>query len=163
VVFSVNLSEQFFAKVDIPGFLEAIISAHHVEPGQLIFELSQSYIVRNIDGLQEILTVLARRGFRFAIDDFGADFGSFNYIKKFPVHFLKIDSSLIENITMDKIAKATVRSIVEVAAELNMQTIAKNVIDEAGVTLLRDLGVDYAQGNHIAAASPQLNNAVFKN
>jgi EAL domain-containing protein (putative c-di-GMP-specific phosphodiesterase class I) len=100
--------------------------------------------------------LLTERGYRFAIDDFGADFGSFNYIKKFPVHFLKIDSSLVEHITTDKIAKATIRAIVEVAAELNMQTIAKNVDDEAGMTLLRELGVDYAQGNYIAAPAPQL-------
>lgn len=163
VVFSVNLSEQFFAKDDIPEFLEAIISAHHLKPSQFMFELSQGYIVRNIDKLQAILAVLTQRGYRFAIDDFGADFGSFNYIKNFPVHFLKIDSSLIEHINTDKIAKATVRAIVEVAAELSMQTIAKNVIDEASVALLRELGVDYAQGNYIAAPSPQLNSAVHAN
>lgn len=153
--FSVNLSEQFFAKEDIPGFLEAIVTAHHLEPSQLIFELSQSYIMRNIEKLQAVMAALSQRGYRFAIDDFGADFGSFNYIKKFPVHFLKIDASLIEHITTDRIAKATVRAIVEVAAELHMQTIAKNVDDEAGVALLRELGVDYAQGNYIAAPAPQ--------
>jgi len=158
-VFSVNLSEQFFAKDDIPGFLEAIVAARQIEPSRFIFELSQSYIVRNIERLQAVMAELSRRGYRFAIDDFGADFGSFNYIKKFPVHFLKIDGSLIEHITTDRIAKATVRAIVEVAAELHMQTIAKNVDDEAGVALLRELGVDYAQGNYIAAPAPQLHGA----
>lgn len=160
VIFSVNLSEQFFAKDDIPGFLEGVIGARHIEPSQFTFELSQSYIVRNIDKLNTILSVLAQRGYRFAVDDFGLDFGSFNYIRNFPVHFLKIDSSLIERITIDKIAKATVRAIVEVAAELNMQTIAKNVADEASVILLRELGVGYAQGNYISAPSPQLNPVV---
>lgn len=156
-VFSVNLSEQFFAQDDIPEFFEAILKSHPVAPNQFIFELSQSYIVRNIDKLQTILGVLSQRGYRFAIDDFGADFGSFNYIKNFPVHFLKMDNSLIEHITEDKIARATVRAIVEVAAELNMQTVAKCVGDEASITLLRELGVDYAQGNYIAAPSRELN------
>ena len=155
-VLSVNLSEQFFAKDDIPEFLDEIISTHHIAPGQFIFELSERYIVRNIEKLQAILAVLTKRGYRFAIDDFGAGFGSFNYIKQFPVHFLKIDSALIEHITVDNIARVTVRAIVEVAAELKMQTIAKSVADEAGVTLLRELGVDFAQGYHIAVPSPQL-------
>lgn len=161
VVFSVNLSEQFFAKDNIPGLLEAIVNAHHIKPEQIIFELSHSYVVRSIDKLQAILTVLAQVGYRFAIDDFGADFGSFNFIRKFPVHFLKIESSLVEHITADNIAKTSVRAIVEVAEELKMQTIAKNVVDEEGVTLLRELGVDYAQGNHIAVPSPQLSKIAF--
>lgn len=155
-VFSVNLSEQFFVKDDIPEFLDEITGAHQIAPSQFIFELSERYIVRNIDKLQVILAMLNKRGYRFAIDDFGAGFGSFNYIKQIPVHFLKIDSALIEHITEDNIARVTVHAIVEVAAELNMQTIAKNVVDEAGVILLRELGVDFAQGNHIAVPSPQI-------
>ncbi len=161
VVLSVNCSEQFFAKDDIPEFIDEIVGTQHAEPTQFIFELSQNYIVRNIDRLQAILTVLAQRGYRFAIDDFGAGFGSFNYIKKFPAHFLKIDSSLIEHITADKIAQKAVRAIVEVAAELNMQTIAKNVADDYSIALLRELGVDYAQGNHIGIPSPQLCNVAL--
>lgn len=153
---SVNLSEQFMAKGNIPEFLEEIVSAHHIMPGQFIFELSERYIVRNIEKLQSIIAELTQRGYRFAIDDFGAGFGSFNYIKHFPVHFLKIDGALIEHITEDNIARVTVRAVVEVAAELSMQTIAKNVADEAGFTLLRKLGVDFVQGNHIAVPSPQL-------
>ncbi len=155
-VFSVNLSEQFFAKDNIPEFLEEIISAHHIAPGQFIFELSERYIVRNIEKLQAILAVLTQRGFRFAIDDFGAGFSSFNYLKHFPVHFLKIDSALIEHITEDNISRVTVSAIVQVAAELHIQTIAKGVADAAGVDLLRELGVDFAQGNHIGVPSPQL-------
>lgn len=153
---SINLSEQFFTKDDIPAFLQAIISEHHIEPGRFIFELSQSYISRNIGKLQEILAALTLLGYRFALDDFGADFGAFNYIRKFPVHFLKIDGALVERITSDKIAKATVRAIVEVAMELRMQTIAKNVADEAGANILRELGVDYIQGNYIAPPAAQL-------
>lgn len=155
-VLSINLSEQFFTKEDIPLFLEAITRAHHIKSTQFIFELSQSYISRNIGKLQEIMALLTKRGYRFAIDDFGADFGAFNYIRAFPVHFLKIDGALIERIATDKIAKATVHAIVEIARELHMQTIAKNVGDESEATLLATLGIDYVQGNYIAAPSPKL-------
>ncbi len=155
-VLSVNLSEQFFTKEDIPVFLEAVTRAHHIKSTQFVFELSQSYISRNIGKLQEIMALLTQRGYRFAIDDFGADFGAFNYIRAFPVHFLKIDGSLIERIATDKIAKATVHAIVEIARELHMQTIAKNVADESQANLLVTLGIDYVQGNYIAAPSPNL-------
>ncbi len=157
---SINLSEQFFTKDDIPAYLESIVDARHIDPSRFIFELSQSYISRNIGKLQEIIAALTLLGYRFAFDDFGADFGAFNYIRKFPVHFLKIDGALAERIATDKIAMATVRAIVEVAMELRMQTIAKNVADEACANILRDLGVDYIQGNYISPPSPQLKKGV---
>jgi diguanylate cyclase (GGDEF)-like protein len=156
LAFSVNLSEQFFEKEHIPEFLDEIISTHQVAPSQFIFELSERYIVRNMEKLQPIVAALTQRGFCFAIDDFGSGFSSFNYVKHFPVHFLKIDSALIEPISVDNIARVTVRAIVEIAAEMHMRTIAKCVIDEKSVTLLRELGIDFAQGNHIAAPSPNL-------
>jgi len=89
--------------------------------------LPEQNIVRNIDKLKLIIPALSELEFRFAVDDFGAGFGSFNYIKQFPVHFLKIDSSLIERINEDNIDRISVRSIVEIAVDLNMQTIAKFV------------------------------------
>jgi diguanylate cyclase (GGDEF)-like protein len=160
-VFSLNLCEQFFAKEDIPEFLEQAIEAHKLDPGRFIFELSQSYVARNMDMLQPIIAQLVERGYRVAIDDFGADAGSFNFIRNFPAHYLKIDGSLIEHLATDNIAKVSVRAIAEVAAELNMMTIAKNVADEGSLVLLRKLGIDYAQGNYISAPAPQLFNVVF--
>ena len=159
VVFSLNLSEQFFSKQDIPEFLEDVMKTHQVVPEQFIFELSEQQVLRHLDELRPIFAELSERGFRFAIDDFGAGFGSFKYIKDFKVDFLKIDSTLIEHLAMDSITRVTVRSIVEVAAELNIQTIAKNVSDEACVTILQEFGVDFAQGNHIAAPSDKLSKA----
>lgn len=157
--FSVNLSEQFFAKDNVLELLEEIITAHPVAPHQFIFELSERYVVHDIDGFRSILTKLMQRGYRIAIDDFGAGSVSFDYIKHMPVHFLKIDCALIEHITTDSIARITVRAIVEVAAHMGMQTIAKCVADEAGVTLLHELGVDFVQGNHIAAPAPEIRKA----
>ena len=156
LVLSVNLSEQFFKKGDIPEFLEEIISENRVSPAQFIFELSERYLVNNIEKYQAILAELAQRGYQLAIDDFGAGFVSFNYIKQIPVHYLKIDSALIEKIAEDNIARVTVRAIVEAAAELNMRTIAKNVTDDAGISLLRELGIDFAQGNYIAVPAPEI-------
>ncbi|HEU0283201.1 MAG TPA: EAL domain-containing protein, partial [Gallionella sp.] len=153
---SINLSEQFFAREDIAEFLAETLKNNAVTPSQFIFELSELYIARNMEKLQPVVAALTEQGFRFAIDDFGSGFSSFNYIKQFPVHFLKIDSALIEPVSTDNIARVTVRAIVEIAAEMHMRTIAKCVIDEESITLLRTLGVDFAQGNFIAMPSPEL-------
>jgi diguanylate cyclase (GGDEF)-like protein len=156
LVFSLNLSERFIEQNGIVEFLKEIVAEHHVSPKHFIFELQEQMIVRNFDKLKNIIPSLSELDFRFAVDDFGAGFGSFNYIKHFPVHFLKIDSSLIENVANDSIDRISVNSIVDIAANLNMQTIAKFVPDKKSVTLLKKLGVDFAQGNFIAEPSSSL-------
>lgn len=156
LVFSLNLSERFIEQEGILEFLKEIVAEHHVSPKHFIFELPEQLIVRNFDKLKELIPALSALDFRFAVDDFGAGFGSFNYIKQFPVHFLKIDSSLIENVASDSIDRISVNSIVDIAASLNMQTIAKFVPDKKSLGLLKKLGVDYAQGNFIAEPSATL-------
>jgi len=157
LIFSLNLSEQLIAEDNLPEFLRGISSEFNISPKQFIFELSEQHVLRNIEKLRLIIPALSALDFRFAIDDFGAGFGSFNYIKQFPVHFLKIDSSLIERLTEDSIDRITVRSIVDIAADLNMQTIAKFVADNESMLLLKKLGVDYAQGNFTGQPSSLLN------
>lgn len=157
LVLSLNLSEQLIVEDNLPAFLNEITRDHAVSASQFIFELSEQHVLRNIDKLRLIIPALSALGFRFAIDDFGAGFASFNYIKLLPVHFLKIDSSLIERLTEDSIDRITVRSIVQVAADLNMQTIAKFVADKETMSLLRNLGVDFAQGNFTGRPSSLLN------
>lgn len=157
LIFSLNLSEQLIAEDNFLDFMKEIIREFSVSPTQFIFELSEQHILRNIDKLRLMIPALATLGFRFAIDNFGAGFGSFNYIKHFPVHFLKIDSSLIERLTEDSIDRITVRSIVDIATDLNMQTIAKFVADKEGIALLKKLGVDYVQGNFTGQPSSLLN------
>jgi len=157
LVFSLNLSEQFIEEDNILPFMKGIISEFHVSPKNFIFELPERHIMRNIDKLRLIIPALSELEFRFAIDDFGAGFGSFNYIKQFPVHFLKIDSSLIEHIKEDSIDRISVRSIVEIAADLNMQTIAKFAPDKESMSLLKKLGVDFVQGNFTGQPTSILN------
>jgi EAL domain-containing protein (putative c-di-GMP-specific phosphodiesterase class I) len=95
-------------------------------------------------------------GVRFAIDDFGAGFASFSYIKQFPVHCLKIHGSLIERISIDPVDRITVTSIVSMARELGIETVAKFVPNEETLSLLREIGVDYAQGDYLGEPNPDL-------
>lgn len=156
-IFSLNLSEQFITEKHSIDFLKTIVSEYRVSPAHFIFEISEKHILKNIETLKFFIPTLSDLEFRFAIDDFCAGFGSLNYIKHFPVHFIKIDSSLIEHITEDNIDRITVSAIVEIAASLNMQTIAKFVPDQKSISLLKKLGIDFAQGNFIGEPSSILN------
>lgn len=153
LVFSINLSEQFIENKDSADFLKKLISEYHVSPKHFIFEIAEQHIIRNLDRLSKIIPELSALDFRFAIDDFGLSFSSFSYIKQIPVHFLKINGSLIENLHQEKFNQVSVRSIVEVAGMMNMQTIAKFVTDQESISILNNLGVDFAQGNFIRTAS----------
>jgi EAL domain-containing protein (putative c-di-GMP-specific phosphodiesterase class I) len=153
LVFSLNLSEQFINEDDVLEFFNKLIAEYPISTKQFIFEIAEQNIIRNLDKLKVLIPSLTALGFRFAVDDFGAGFSSFNYIKQLPVHFLKINSSLITNINEDRIDHISVRSIVEVARDLNMQTIAKFVPNQEAVSVLQKLGIDYVQGDFIAHPS----------
>lgn len=156
VVLSLNLSEPFLVEEGAARFIETKAKEYQIEPGRVMFELSYGHVVRNVDKLQSAMQALAKRGFRFAIDDFGADLGAFNYIRSLPISFLKLEGSLSERVVSDSVARVAVRAVVEAAGELNMQVMAKNVADEESLAALRKLAVSYVQGNHIAAPSSQL-------
>jgi len=153
--FSLNLSEQFIADFDNINFLKSSILDNNISPRHFIFELSEQIVIRNLDKLRITIPALTGMGFRFAIDDFGASFSSFNYVKHLPVHFLKISNELIENINADNIDRIAVSSIVQIASDLNMQTIAKFAPDSSSTLVLTKLGIDFVQGNFSGKPSPE--------
>jgi diguanylate cyclase (GGDEF)-like protein len=153
--FSLNLSEQFIADFDNINFLKSSIIDQNISPRHFIFELSEQIVIRNLDKLRITIPALTGMGFRFAIDDFGASFSSFNYVKHLPVHFLKISNELIENINADNIDRIAVSSIVQIASDLNMQTIAKFAPDSSSTLVLTKLGIDFVQGNFSGKPSPK--------
>jgi EAL domain-containing protein (putative c-di-GMP-specific phosphodiesterase class I) len=153
--FSINLSEQFIADCDNINFLKSTVLDNDALPRHIIFELSEQMVIRNLDKLRVTIPALNEMGFRVAIDDFGASFSSFNYVKQLPVHFLKISNALIENIDADNIDRIAVSSIVQIASDLHMQTIAKFSRDKKSTLVLTKLGIDFVQGNFSGKPSPK--------
>jgi EAL domain-containing protein (putative c-di-GMP-specific phosphodiesterase class I) len=94
------------------------------------------------------------RGCQFALDDFGAGFGSFYYLKNFPFDYLKIDGDFIRGIATSPIDQLVVEAIVSIARGMGKKTVAEFVADEGTVRLLRKIGVDCAQGYHIGVPRP---------
>src|SRR5204863_6077863 len=134
-----------------PQLLELIefeLQRTGIPPSSLIFEVTETAAVANIHAAREFAERLIELGCRFALDDFGAGFGSFYYLKHLPFDYLKIDGDFIRNLPSSKADQLTVKAIVQIAHGLGKRAIAEFVGDDATLGLLRRYGVDYAQGYH---------------
>jgi EAL domain-containing protein (putative c-di-GMP-specific phosphodiesterase class I) len=145
----INLSPKSLVVSDFIAKINNLVEEYHIDKEKIVFEITERETVKNFSLLEKFVQNLKAEGFKFAIDDFGSGFSSFHYIKKFPIDYLKVDGDFIININNDHKDKAFVHSIVTLAQELNIQTIAEFVESEEIVEILDDMGVDYYQGYHI--------------
>lgn len=148
-VFCVNLSGQSLGDSDILGFIEDEIEQSGLPASLLCFEITESAAVSNLKKAQDFIDRLRKRGFRFALDDFGAGLSSFAYLKNFKVDTLKIDGGFIRDITYNQISESMVVAITQVAKVMKLETVAEYVGSDEACELIAELGVDYAQGHHI--------------
>jgi EAL domain-containing protein (putative c-di-GMP-specific phosphodiesterase class I) len=146
VTLSVNLSGASITDLSLLEVIEREISETGIDPRALIFEVTETAAIVNIDKARRFADRLAELGCAFALDDFGAGFGSFYYLKHLPFDYLKIDGDFIRQLPSSKPDQLTVKAIVQIAHGLGKRTVAEFVGDEATVRLLRRFGVDFAQG-----------------
>ena len=154
--FTLNVSGNIFEDTDLLAFIREHLQKNDLPPDALILEITEQIAVRNMINATEQMGKLIDLGCKFAIDDFGAGYSSFDYLKSLPVHYIKIDGAFIRNICDDIIDQTIVRSICEIARASGKQTIAEYVQDADTLALLGELGVDYAQGFYIGKPSPRL-------
>jgi len=150
----VNLSGKAFADPELLPMIQTELRATSIDPSRLVLEVTETAAIANIDEAQKFLRTLRGMGCGFALDDFGVGFSSFSHLKHLPVDYLKIDGSFIRDLSHNTVDQHLVRAIVGVARGLGKQTIAEFVADEATLRLLREYGVDYGQGFHIARPAP---------
>jgi diguanylate cyclase (GGDEF)-like protein/PAS domain S-box-containing protein len=150
----VNLSARAFDDDTLCALIGREMQATGVNPANLIFEITETAAIQDIDRARRFMERLRALGCRFAIDDFGTGFSSFYYVKQLPVDFLKIDGSFIRNLPRDPVDHHLVRAMVEVARGLGKETVAEFVEDEATLAWLREYGVDHAQGFYIGRPEP---------
>jgi EAL domain-containing protein (putative c-di-GMP-specific phosphodiesterase class I) len=112
-------------------------------------ELTETAAIANIEEARAFAHRLHARGSRFALDDFGAGFGSFYYLKTLPFDYFKIDGDFIRDVVSSSMDQLVVDAIVGIAKGMGKKTIAEFVGDDATARLLATSGVDYAQGYHI--------------
>ena len=116
--------------------------------------MTETEAIANVEHARTFAERLRTLGCGFALDDFGAGFASFYYLKHLNFDYLKIDGEFIQDLPRNRTDQMVVRAVVEIARGLGKRTIAEFVGDRETVELLRELGVDYAQGYWIGRPRP---------
>lgn len=117
---------------------------------QLIFEVTESERVSNLDHLQKIVADYKGRGFLTAIDDFGAGYSGLNLLAEIQTDLLKIDMGLVRGVHNDNVRQSLVKAVVQFSRDLNMKTIAEGIEVKEEYLALKDLGVEIFQGYYFA-------------
>ncbi len=152
----INLSSYAFQDTALLPMLKEKLEKTGVRPEKIVFEITETAAIANYSQTREMIMNIRQLGCRFALDDFGSGFSSFNYIKEFPVDFLKIDGAFITNLTSDPVDQTLVKSMIEIAKTLNKEIIAEFVENKDILDLLIQYGADFAQGYFIGKPLPEL-------
>ncbi|WP_343075018.1 EAL domain-containing protein [sulfur-oxidizing endosymbiont of Gigantopelta aegis] len=144
---AINLSGQSLNDVNFYPFIVDIFAEFSDIPHDLIcFEITETMAIHNVSYATNIIHSIKEMGCKFALDDFGTGLSSYAYLKNLPVDYLKIDGVFIKDIVNNSADRAMVKSINEIGHFLGMKTVAEYVENEEIVTVLEEIGVDYAQG-----------------
>ncbi|MCC6319784.1 MAG: EAL domain-containing protein [Gemmatimonadaceae bacterium] len=150
VSLSVNVSGR---QLQHPGFVKevvAIVRDTRVAPGALILELTESAVIHQPDIARRLMIELKAHGIRFALDDFGTGYSSLSYLQHFPIDVLKIDRSFMNGVTREGPPQTLVRTIIQLANALALQTVAEGIETEEQRRAVHHMGADYGQGYHFA-------------
>ncbi len=150
----VNLSGKAIGNEDFQNYTIRSLKEFAVNPEKICFEITETTAIANLAGAIDFIKSLKRLGCFFALDDFGSGVSSFGYLKNLPVDYLKIDGMFIRDICVNEVNLAMVRSINDISHVMGKKTIAEFVEDDQTFAMLRNIGVDYAQGYAIDRPAP---------
>jgi EAL domain-containing protein (putative c-di-GMP-specific phosphodiesterase class I) len=150
----VNLSAISLADEEFTASLERWIKRSEVNPGNIVFEITETAALEQLDLAVDFAERLTNLGCEFALDDFGTGFGSLTHLRQLPVRFLKIDTSFVRDVSSSREDQAMIRGIVAIARELGVLTVAEGIEDAPTLDLITEYGVDFAQGFHIGRPAP---------
>ena len=145
----VNLSGVSLADVSVLEFIERRLDEGQADPSRCTFEITETARVSDYEAVGGFADRLTEFGCQVAIDDYGAGFGPFHYLKLVPFDLIKIDGSFVRDMPNSDADQLTVKAIVQIARGLGKATIAEFVQDDVTAEMLREYGVDMAQGFHL--------------
>ena len=151
---AVNLSGKQLQQADLPDIVTAALNDSGLPPELLTLEITESILMERAHEPVAMLQRLRSLGVHVAIDDFGTGYSSLAYLKRFPIDYLKVDRSFVQDLPEDPDAVAIVTGIIALAHSLRLRVIAEGVETEAQRNLLRDIGCDYQQGYHFSRPLP---------
>jgi diguanylate cyclase (GGDEF)-like protein len=153
IMCTINLSGQSLGDDKFLPFVIEQFAKSGLDASKICFEITETSAVASFSQANRFIRSLKELGCKFSLDDFGTGLSSFNYLKQFPVDFLKIDGSFVRGILHDPIDREMVRSINEIGHLTGKLVIAEFAENAEIIQMLTNLGVDYAQGYGIAQPS----------
>jgi EAL domain-containing protein (putative c-di-GMP-specific phosphodiesterase class I) len=150
----VNVSAESMMSVDLMALIAEELEMTGVDPANLVFEITETALVRDMEKGHAFAAGINALGCSVALDDFGTGFGTFTHVKKLSVQQLKIDIEFVRGLCHSAANQHVVRTIVNLAQGFGCETVAEGVEDVETLQLLRDLGVDYAQGYLMGRPAP---------
>jgi len=154
VSFSINISGNTLSNKDSSSIYKSIITQSSIHPSMLVFEVTETVAIKNMETAKQFIREMKQFGCKFSLDDFGSGLSSFGYLKELSVDYLKIDGSFVKNLIDDPTCRAIVSAFNQLSHELGMETVAEFVEDSETEQLLKELGIDHAQGYGVGKPQP---------
>jgi len=152
---AINLSGQSLSEDNVLNLITNLLRKNkNLKKEHICFEITETAAIANLSRATEFILQIKQMGCKFSLDDFGSGLSSFSYLKNIPVDLLKIDGIFIRDITSDPINKAFVESIHNIGKMMGIKTTAEYVENEDILNCVKSIGIDYAQGYHIARPIP---------
>ncbi|MBA2346938.1 MAG: EAL domain-containing protein [Solirubrobacterales bacterium] len=150
----INLSGASMGHVRTIDRIDRAIERTGADPADLVFEITETAVIENVGTARRLAQRLRSRGCRFALDDFGTGFAGISSLKSLPLDYLKIDCEFVRDLCSSEPDRRVVAASIDLARGFGLQTIAEGVEDQATLDLLRELGVDHAQGYYLGRPAP---------
>ncbi|UAA38354.1 EAL domain-containing protein [Paraneptunicella aestuarii] len=147
---AVNISGKQVMQPDFCRRLNAALSKWKISPSNLVLEITESTLVRDLELVRDRMNKLASQGFRFSIDDFGTGYSSLIYLRELPIDELKIDRYFIDEITPDKPEVPIVNTIIDMAKALGISIVAEGIETKYQLDYLINKGCHYFQGFYLS-------------
>lgn len=151
---AVNLSAVQFNERDLLEQVEQVMLDTGIRENQLTLEITESTLMETEGDLIAKLHALKSLGLKLAIDDFGTGYSSLAYLKRFPIHHLKIDREFVKDLPHDSHDIAIARSIIKMAHELQIDVVAEGIENQAQLNFLKEAECNYGQGYHFGKPMP---------
>lgn len=151
---SVNVSARQFHQANFANQVLATLERHGADANRLILELTESLLLSNVNDVIAKMQTLQVRGVRFSLDDFGTGFSSLSYLKRLPLHELKIDQSFVRDILLDPNDAAIAKTVIVLAQALGLRVVAEGVENLVQKELLMAQGCHVFQGYFFSRPVP---------
>ena len=146
IMVSVNVSALEFRQPDFVGRITRLLAVHQLPPTLLELELTESILLQDAQEMEQRLRALAGLGISLAIDDFGTGYSSLAYLKKLPIHKLKIDQSFVRGLPDDESDRAIVSAIISMGRAMHIEVVAEGVETETQQAVLQQMQCEHYQG-----------------